>query len=342
MKLNAIKIFTVIVVSLLFGCASDPLIVDVSDQNVEVNLKRMEQELSIDSGSVKEAKELSDKLLSEYGVLYELYITKFLQEGSAHDPMIGEYLMRRGQTDPLMIEVLPKIQSKFADFSTHKAAIEEGLKHCKYYFPDSSLPDNIVTFFSYFNAPAMVVNNDLCISIEMYLGPEDESVLKLPIQDFPQFFKNKLDEKYLVGNAMKAWLLERFYNHTGNELLDKMIAAGKIMYLMDATLPEVSDEIKMGYSEKEIQWAQTNEVMVWEQMVVQEILYSKDDVLEASWINDGPNTKGLPGDSPSKMGVWMGWQMVKDFMIANPATTLTDLVNEPNAKRILKHYDSKN
>jgi len=342
MKLNAIRIFTVIAISLLIGCSSDPLIVDVSDQNVDLNLKRMDQELSIDLGSAKEAKELNDKLLAEYGILYELYITRFLEEGSAHDPMIGEYLVRRSKTDPLMIEVLPKIQSQFSDFSKYKAEIEEGLKHCKYYFPDTSLPDNIVTFFSYFNAPAMVVNNDLCISIEMYLGPENESVKKLPVQDFPQFFKNKLDEKYLVGNAIKAWLLERFYLHTGNEFLDKVVAAGKIMYLMDAMLPEVSEGIKMGYSEEEILWAKTNEVMVWEQMVVQEILYSKDDVLEASWINDGPNTKGLPAESPSKMGVWMGWQMVKDFMASNPETTLTELVNEPNAKRILKHYDSKN
>jgi len=333
--------YIVAFVFLVAGCGSNPLDVNVSGDEISIGVLRMEQDLVLEIGSEEEANKLNTQLLEKYGVLYELFITKFIQEGSVHDPMIGEYLLRRFKTDILMKEVVPLIKERFSDFSSHKKGIEEALKRCKHHFPDTSLPDNIVTFFSYFNAPAMVVENNLCIGVEMYLGAEHKSIKKLPIRDFPQFFKDKLDEKYLVSNAVKAWLLERFYKNTGDDFLDKIVSAGKIMYLMDAMLPNTSDELKMSYSEEEVAWAVKNENSVWEQMVSQEILYKKDALLEDGWIKDGPFTKGLPDHSPARMGIWMGWQMVKDYMKKKPEVSLTDLVNESNAKRILKHYDPK-
>jgi hypothetical protein len=113
------------------------------------------------------------------------------------------------------------------------------------------------------------------------------------------------------------------------------------MYLMDAVLPDKDPGIKMGYSNKEIEWAKSNENKVWQYMIEQDVLYSEDEMLEVNWITDGPFTKGLSDTSPARMGIWMGWQIVKGYMNANPDVTLTQMVNESNSKRILKYYDPK-
>lgn len=325
---------------LLTACSSDPLKVDVSDQNVEIPLLRMEQDLDLDVASVEEASSLNDSLLAKYGELHMRFVGDFIQEGSAHDPMAGEYLFRRFQNDELMKEVVPGLKDRFSDFSAYHSEIEEAFKYYKHYFPDSALPDHIITFFSYFNSRAEVADNNLCIALEMHLGSDHPSVQKLPVGGgFPQYFKAKMEDRYLVANAIKCWLLVHHYVQTGDEFLDQIISAGKIMYLMDAMLPEASDGVKMGYSEEEVQWAVDNENAVWMKLIEDELLYQSDALIEVNWIDQGPFTKGLPEDSPAQMGVWMGWQMVRDYMRKNPEVTLDQLIEESNPKRILKHYD---
>ena len=335
------RYFFVVLTVLFFSCTSDRLDVYVDTSQTDIPLLRMEQDLPGELVSIDRAKAINSELLKKYGLLYELFVGKMIQEGSANDPMIGDYLFKRFNSDALIKEVLPELDSSFNDFNSYEKEIEGALSYCQYYFPDSAMPDKIITFFSYFNAQAMVVDNSLCVGVEMYLGKDHKSVQKLPIMDFPQFFKNKMEKKYLVANTVKAWLLENYYTCSGDDFLDKIIAAGKIMYLMDAVLPDRDPGIKMGYSNKEIEWAKSNENKVWQYMIEQDVLYSEDEMLEVNWITDGPFTKGLSDTSPARMGIWMGWQIVKDYMNANPDVTLTQMVNEPNSKRILKYYDPK-
>jgi len=333
--------FYAVLTMVFFSCTSDRLDVHIDTSQTDIPLLRMEQDLPQELVSIEQTKAINSELLQKYGLLYELFVGRMIQEGSVNDPMIGDYLFKRFNTDALMKEVLPELDTAFGDFSRYEKEIEGALSYCQYYFPDSAMPDKIVTFFSYFNAHAMVVDNSLCVGVEMYLGNDHESVRKLPAMDFPQFFKNKMDKKYLTANTVKAWLLENYYACRGEDFLDKIIAAGKIMYLMDAVMPDKDSGIKMAYSSNEIEWAQANENKVWQYMIEQDVLYSKDEMLEANWITDGPFTKGLSDESPARMGIWMGWQIVKDYMNANREVTLTQMVNEPNSKRILKYYDPK-
>lgn len=335
-------VFLTAIVMFFVACSSDRLDVSIENSTIDLPVLRLDQDWPKSIESSAAALSLNKRLLNKYGTLYELFIQKMIQEGSAHDPMIGDNLYSRIKSDALMKEVVPELHRRFSDFSSHKKELDQAMNYYRHYFPDSVLPGNIVTFFSYFNAQAMVVDNNLCIGLDMYLGPNHKSVQKLPTMDFPQFFKNKMEEKYLVANAVKAWVLEKFYQCSGNDFLDKIVAAGKIMYLMDALMPKVSPEIKMAYTVEELTWAKSNENNVWQQLVEQDVLYSKDDMLEVNWIGDGPFTKGLPSESPARMGIWMGWQIVKDFMNANLEISLNDLVIEPNSKRILKYYDPKN
>ena len=325
----------------LAKCSSDRLDISIENKSVDIPLLRMDQDWPVGFASGKVAQSINERLLSKYGLLYELFIQKMIQEGSVHDPMIGDNLYSRLKSDALMMEVVPELHQTFRDFSAYKKELDQAMNYYQHYFPDSTLPNKYITFFSYFNAQAMVINDDLCIGLDMYLGSNHPIVKKLPVLDFPQFFKDKMEEKYLVANALKAWLLEKMYQCHGNDFLDKIVAAGKIMYLMDAIMPQVDPEIKMSYTKEEYQWAIMNEDNIWQQLVEQDLLYSKEDMLEINWISDGPFTKGLPTDSPSRMGIWMGWQMVKDFMVANPEVSLNELVIESNSKRILKYYDPK-
>jgi len=259
-----------------------------------------------------------------------------LGEGSVHDPMAPSYLEKFiGNED--MQSFYQEIDIKFHDFSVYEKEFTEAFKHYKYYFPDSTVPE-IVTFYSNFNANAFPLGNQLGIGLDMYLGADNEIVKSIPTESLPQFIKDKMDSKYLVADGVKYWLFNRFFTDNNSDFLSEIISSGKIMYLTDGILTEKSDAIKMGYSEEELQWCKDSEANIWEILINEELLYSKDQKKIAQFTTSGPFTKGLPEDSPSMVGVWIGWQMVRDY-VEDTGISVVDLLAETNYRKILKSYN---
>jgi len=327
-------LFTPLLLLSLFSCEPDPLDVDTSSIELEIKAKRMEQELFQPESTNINA--THSQLLEKYGALYQLFFENMLGEGSVHDPMASSYLEKFiGNKD--MQNFYLEINSKFHDFSAYESEITDAFKHYKYYFPDSTIPE-IVTFYSNFNANAFPLENRLGIGLDMYLGAENEIVKSIPTSSLPQFIKDKMDSKFLVADGLKYWLFNRFFEEDNHDFLAEIISSGKIMYLMDAILPNKSDAIKIGYTEEELNWCEKSEVNIWEILINEELLYSKDRKKIAQFTVNGPFTKGLPEESPSMVGVWIGWQMVRDYAEDTGASVL-DLLAETNYRKILKSYN---
>jgi len=326
-------------VSFLFvSCDNIRLKVDTSDSKVDLPISRLEQDLLGDT--VRNIDEVNRLLISKYGGLYEVFVSKMIVEGSVNDPTVGIRL-DRFRKDSLIQAIYLDVNNEFGDFLSYKQDFEEAFSYYNYYFPDSSLP-NIVTFYSNFNAKVFPANNMLAIGLDMYLGADNNHVKKIPTDILPQFIKEDMNKKYLVADGVKYWLLNRFYDeNVGDDFISKVIELGKIMYLLDAMLPSVPDDIKINYSTKELKWVQDHEENIWKTLVDEDVLYTKNPMLINQYIVDGPFTKGLPAESPSKVGVWVGWQIVRDYVEENDVDVLS-LLKEKNSLKILRSYKHGN
>ena len=99
-----------------------------------------------------------------------------------------------------------------------------------------------------------------------------------------------------------------------------MIFEGKKMYLLDLYLPTISDQEKIGYSSDKFNWANANEQQIWMYFIDRKILFSTDFNLNARFLENGPFSKFYMEQdnlSPGKIGVWLGWQIVRSFMEKN-------------------------
>ncbi len=326
-----------IIISLMImfsSCGSNRLDVDISDIETDLKVNRMEQEIfSADPNNIKT---IHSELLLKHGFLYQAFFESMIQEGPVKDARAHIYL-EQFVSNPEMQKIYKEINSKFSDFSEFESQFEEAFSYYQYYFPDSTLPE-ITTFYSNFNSNVFPTEYTLGIGLDMYMGTNSEIVKSLPPEQIPQFIKNKMDAKYMVADGMKYWLLNRFAEDIGDDFLSECIALGKIMYLLDAMMPFTEDYIKMGYTQEELEWCKTNELNIWTTIVDQDILYDKNQALVMQFISDGPFTKGLPEESPSRVGVWLGWQMVRDYVEENDLDVL-DLLQEKNARKILKSYN---
>ena len=85
-------------------------------------------------------------------------------------------------------------------------------------------------------------------------------------------------------------------------------------------LPTISNQEKIGYSSDKFNWANANEQQIWMYFIDRKILFSTDLNLNARFLENGPFSKFYMEQdnlSPGKIGVWLGWQIVRSFMEKN-------------------------
>ena len=102
-------------------------------------------------------------------------------------------------------------------------------------------------------------------------------------------------------------------------------------------MPNEEEYLKIKYTADELSWCKENESNIWQTIINQEILYSKDIKIINNFIGDAPSTKGLPSESPSRVGSWLGYRIVTDYANKNCAS-LEEVIKEKNVRKILKSY----
>jgi len=160
------------------------------------------------------------------------------------------------------------------------------------------------------------------------------------IESIPRYQSKRFQPGYIVPRVTEEFAKEELFKQGEEDqtLLAQMIYHGKILYFMDQVLPEnVSDSVKIGYSGRQLAWSTQFEGNIWSIFLEKDLLYQTDFRKIQVYITDGPFTAGLGDKSESapKLGVWIGWQMVKKYMAENPEVTLQQLMAETDAQKIL-------
>lgn len=225
------------------------------------------------------------------------------------------------------MEVYP--DNKFLDSKLTKA-----FKYFKYYFPEKELPQ-VYTFISglQYENPIWIQDTVMVIALDVYLGSDFEPYRGLGL---PQYKIKCMRPENLSVDVMKYFYHSQLNSSVRqNTLLDRMVGAGKMLYFLDMVLPETADSIKICYTQKQLDWAISNEKNIWAFMIQNELLYTTDYKSQTKLIQDGPFTTGFSRQSPARLGVWMGWQIVSDFMKNNPDVTLKELMKIKDSQKLL-------
>jgi uncharacterized protein YjaZ len=79
-----------------------------------------------------------------------------------------------------------------------------------------------------------------------------------------------------------------------------------------------------------------SEAKFWEYLVEQQLLFKTDQELNMNLLNEGPYSIGLPQESPDRMGRFLGYQIVKQYLDAEQPS-IQELINIPY-NQILQKY----
>lgn len=313
----------------IYGCNNDPLDVNLDGIEVELDINRLDQDLF---GLDPTAGQTDTKSLEEkYGQFLTDYCEGVLRIGNPQNPSFP-YSVAQFITDESMLTLYVDVQEQYEEVSDINAELTEAFTYFKYHFPDSAVPE-IVYNISALNYAIVATERTLAIGLDMFLGA-DYTIY--PLIGLPKFMFDNMKKEQVVPQAMKGWLQSMYEEHSKrSSLLEYMVFEGKILYVLDATLRETADSVKIGFRPNSMQWCADYETRIWQHLVDEKLLYSTDHMDINKWVNQAPFIAGIPKQSPGRLGQWVGWQIVRKYMAENPTVSVQELMLNQDAQSIL-------
>ncbi|QPH41593.1 gliding motility lipoprotein GldB [Pedobacter endophyticus] len=326
------QIYLIFLFAILFISCNRSNRPNVSNINLEIKIERFDKELfSLKATDPKEADSL---LLRKYGFFYDDYIHKMVGSPEYSNAEVLSTLFN----DQAYTDLTKEVDSVFPNLKAQEQGLTETFKYIKYYYPKAKLP-RFIAFASGFAYQMPVGDNYLGIGLDMFLG-KDSKFYKAIVQSVPLYLSRRFTPEYIVPRVAETYAHEELFAEPDENrtLLSKMIFQGKILYFLDQVLPEnTADSTKIGYSSAQLDWVQNFEGDIWAYFLENNDLFETDYQKIQVFLSEGPFTPGLGEnrDSAPKLGVWVGWQIVKKYMEENPKVSLQQLMADNDTQKIL-------
>lgn len=318
-----------ILIILLFPRTKSPLDVDISDINIEVEFERFDQDFLTLKKDPTIERVLS--LKNKYGEFFQIYNHQIISIGGIENQSYLMYV-RTFLSDYAVGEAYKKISEVFDDSCEIDQELSLAFRYFNYHFPNLAIP-RVIAFNGGFNQSITTYDNYIGVGLDKYLGKECELYDMLQI---PEFARVEMMPERIPIDVLRAYAMMEFpYNDSVENLINKMIYNGVILYFLDACFPHYSDMLKIAYNEYQIGYCRNFENDMWTYLVSNQLLFSTDHLTIRKFTESAPFTSDFGNDSPPRTGNWLGWQIVRSFMEANPTVSVADLMNETNYQKIL-------
>ncbi len=326
-----LQIYLFFLCLITFSCTQDKK-PTISNINLEVKIQRFDQDLYLAKN--KPIAQTAQSLNQKYGVFYDDFSHKIVGNANLSNTDVIAGLYKSTAYEALMKEV----DSVYPNLSAIEQDLNTTFKYIKYYYPKAKVP-RFISFISGFAYQIPIGDDYIGIGLDMFLGKGSQFYNAI-VASSPKYQSIRFEPAYILPRVTEVYAREELFlpNDNDQTFLSKMIYNGKILYFMDQVLPETkNDTLKIGYTNKQLTWAKQYEGNIWGLFLENELLYQTDYQKLQTYLTDGPFTPGVgeKGFSAPKLGVFIGWQIVKKYMAENKDVTLQQLMAETDAQKIL-------
>ena len=235
-----------------------------------------------------------------------------------------------------------ELNEQFSDLTTHEARIKRSFARLKNQFDTLKTPTEIVFANSNFNYNATCYNESILVGLERYIGANHPLVVEtLNPTDFPEWIRNGMEENFMDRDILSSWISTKLFKETQGYHIEEMIRWGKIHLITEMCLRLDNEDIPtsqvLRWSKDQYDWANSNEMKFWKYLMDENLLFDSNEKNRAYLLNNGPYTIGLPEESPDRMGQFLGYKIVLNY-IQNQDIELKELL-DIDYKTILESYN---
>ncbi len=326
----------------MMSCGTEPEDVPLDDINIDLNIIRLDEAMYDASVTIQEDSTVSSSVLFDrFFAPSKGFVTDWIFYGNdslASDLMVGQFF-HEFVSNPMGQVLLDTMHQTLGGVDL-KGMLEKPLKRYKYFFPDRKMPQ-IVAFADGFPPTAQagldqiyISPNYLGIGMHYFMGPK----LRYYPEDLPKYIRRRCTPAHipsLMVHKMAEIRIKPPELSKNPVLIDYVVNAGMKMYFVDKLLgPNVHDTLKIFYDATQMDWASHYEARIYKDLVND--LYSADAQLQRRFIEDSPFTSQLNRGSAPRLGQYIGWKIVNEYMKRHPDETLDGLVKRKDFQKIFK------
>lgn len=231
--------------------------------------------------------------------------------------------------EPTLKKLYSDALAQYSDVSPIEEDLTKAFAKLVSYFPDKKIPA-FYMHISGLNQNILVGDSLISLSIDKYMG-EDFPLYRQFLYDYQ---RRLMTPRLITADYVAGWLMSEFpFEGKENVLLDRMIYEGKIKYMVQMILPDLTIETLMGYTNKDEQWCIDNEKALWSTIIERKQLYTPDQMTTDKYFDEGPSLF-ISDTAPGNLGTWMGWQIVAQYM-KETGTTPQVLMSNKDSQQIL-------
>ena len=332
------QIYLIFFTAIVFTACNEGKKVDVSHIELDVKIERFDREF--DAMRTKPMAQQAVYLHKKYGIFYQDFVERILNAGSIQDTAYFATL-RQIFAGQAYLDLKHDVDAAYPDnMAQQNEELTDAFRRIKYYYPQKNLP-KVYAYLSGFQAQTSLGNGYMGIGLDLFLG--ESRFYPALTESFPRYISRRFNKANIAPRVVEGIAREEMFPENDNDrsLLAKMVYNGKILYFMDQTLPDVADSVKIGYTDQQLKWCEDNRSNIWAYFLEENLLYETDFQKIQTYLNEAPFTPGLgeKNQSAPKLGVWTGWQIVREYMNRHPEVTLPQLMAMTDAQKILN--DSK-
>ena len=220
-------------------------------------------------------------------------------------------------TDTFIVKINELVEETFPNPDMVSGKVQGVYQHLNYYYPEIKMPPTYtyVSGINYENGPVMISPETVMISLDFYLNNKDLVYDKVGM---PRYVSRRCQPAALTRDLAEAiYYSYIFMDIKAKSVLKEMIDRGKKYYFIEAMDPTLNDSILLGYSSRQMEWAQDNEGQIWATIVGNNMLYANGFEQYRVLFGDGPFTAAFSENAPSRLGDFVGLQIVRSFMSQN-------------------------
>ena len=273
------------------------------------------------------------QLYADYEEFMDIYIEGVLglniQDTTEVSQLYANFL-----TDSTMgvVQTNAEVKKQFADIKDIQKELNLGFTRMHYLYPELTIP-KIYFLVSGFNASIFAYDDIIAVGVDMYLGAD----YKYYNQVVYNYQRPTMDKKFLAGDVLNYYISQNMpYTSKYNRLLEHMLFRGKQMYLLEQLLPNSPKWEVLGYTKEQWDWCEKWEKEIWNKIMDKRDLFKTESMVITSYLNDGPFTSEISSESPGRLGIWVGWQIIDSYMRHNEEVTLQELMKDGDAQKILE------
>ena len=305
---------------------------DVSEIHLDVKIARFDKDLY--AGKANSLDKTNEFLTKKYDVFYDDYVHRMV----GNFDYTNEQILTTLYKDSAYTDLNKEVDNVFKDITPIEKDLSESFKYILHYYPKAKVP-RFISFVSGFAVQTPIGDNYMGIGLDMFMG-KDSKFYKAIVQSVPTYLSRRFTPEYIVPRIAETYAREELFHERDEDrtLLSKMVYNGKILYFMDEVLADiVPDSVKIGYTQKHLDWCKTFESDIWAYYLQNNLLFETDYQKIQVFLAEGPFTPGLgeKNESAPKLGIWTGWQIVRKYMQENKEVTLQQLMAEKDAQKIL-------